>query len=54
MTLRITGVLDFVHHPEILKENTTFRRLELFLSSGERRETFSVGTASYNNGYISC
>jgi hypothetical protein len=32
-----TGFLDFVHHPEFYKqENTTFRKLDLFLSSGER------------------
>jgi hypothetical protein len=33
---RITGFLDFVHRPVFLKlENTTFRKLDLFPSSGE-------------------
>jgi hypothetical protein len=37
---RIIGVLDFVHRPkfQILK-NTKFRKLDLFLSSGEGGET---------------
>jgi hypothetical protein len=36
--LRITGVLDFVHHPEFQKlENAMFRTLDLFPSSGEGR-----------------
>jgi hypothetical protein len=31
-----TGFLDFVHRPEFYKqENTTFRKLDLFPSSGE-------------------
>jgi hypothetical protein len=31
-----TGFLDFVHRPEFCKqENTTFRKLDLFPSSGE-------------------
>jgi hypothetical protein len=38
--LRITGFLDFVHRPEFyILENTTIRKLDLFLSSGEGRET---------------
>jgi hypothetical protein len=45
MELRITGFLDFVHHPVFKKlENTTFRELDLFPSSGEgRKDTYSVG-----------
>jgi hypothetical protein len=33
----ITGFLDFVHHPvlQLNPENTTFRKLDLFQSSGE-------------------
>jgi hypothetical protein len=31
---KITGVLDFVHRPE-LKKYKTFRKLDLFPSSGE-------------------
>jgi hypothetical protein len=35
-----TGVLDFVHRPIFWKlENTTFRKLDLFPSSGEREKT---------------
>jgi hypothetical protein len=34
--LGITGVSDFVHHPMFEKlENITFRKLDLFPSSGE-------------------
>jgi hypothetical protein len=34
--LRIAGFLDFVHRPVFQKiENTTFRKLDLFPSSGE-------------------
>jgi hypothetical protein len=33
-----TGFLDFVHRPEFCKqENTTFRKLDVFPSSGEGR-----------------
>jgi hypothetical protein len=36
LTLITTGFLDFVHCPEFYKqENTTFRKLDLFPSSGE-------------------
>jgi hypothetical protein len=36
-TLITTGFLDFVHRPEFYKqENTTFRKLDLFPSSGEK------------------
>jgi hypothetical protein len=39
-SFRITGFLDFVHHPVFLKlENTTFQKLDLFLSSGEGEKT---------------
>jgi hypothetical protein len=45
ITLRITGFLDFVHCPVFLKlENTTFRKQDVFLSSGELlRLAFSKG-----------
>jgi hypothetical protein len=37
-----TGFLDFVHRPEFYKqENTTFRKLDLFPSSGEGGGTYS-------------
>jgi hypothetical protein len=43
ISLRITGSLDFVHHLEFyILENTTFRKLDLFPSSGELRETPTV------------
>jgi hypothetical protein len=36
VTLITTGFLDFVHRPEFYnQENTTFRKLDLFPSSGE-------------------
>jgi hypothetical protein len=36
MSLRITGFSDFVHRPVFQKlENTTFRKLDLFPSSGD-------------------
>jgi hypothetical protein len=36
VTLITTGFLDLVHRPEFYKqENTTFRKLDLFPSSGE-------------------
>jgi hypothetical protein len=35
----------FVHHPVFEKlENTTFQKLNLFPSSGEGGDTYSVGT----------
>jgi hypothetical protein len=38
ITHRITGFLDFFHRPVFCKiENTTFRKLNLFPSSGEMR-----------------
>jgi hypothetical protein len=40
ITLIITGFLIFVHHPVFEElDNTTFRKLDLFPSSGERGET---------------
>jgi hypothetical protein len=40
LSLRTTGFLDFVHRAEFqILENTTFRKLDLVPSSGERRET---------------
>jgi hypothetical protein len=40
MTIRITVVPYFVHHPVFEKlENTTFRKPDLFPSSGEGRKT---------------
>jgi hypothetical protein len=38
---QIIGFLDFVHR--LLLENTNFRKLDLFLFSGEGGETYSVG-----------
>jgi hypothetical protein len=39
----ITGFLDFVHRPEFYKqENTTFRKLDLFPSSGEGGGIYSI------------
>jgi hypothetical protein len=39
ITLRIAEFLGFVHRPEFqILENTTFRKLDLCLSSGEERE----------------
>jgi hypothetical protein len=40
--LRITMFLDCVHHPVI--ENTMFRKLDLFPSSGVRGNAYSVGS----------
>jgi hypothetical protein len=41
----ITGFLEFVHRPVFYKlENTTFRKLDLFPSSGEGGDTYSVGS----------
>jgi hypothetical protein len=47
---RITGFLDFFHRPIFYRvENTTFRKLDLFPSSGEGREdTYSVGPLRAN------
>jgi hypothetical protein len=43
--LRITGCSDFVHRPIFWKlENTMFRKLDLFPSSGEGVDTYSVGS----------
>jgi hypothetical protein len=43
ITLGITGSADFVHRPIFKKLlNITFRKLDLFLSSGEWRETLTV------------
>jgi hypothetical protein len=40
ITLRIAVFLDFVHRPEFwMLENWTFRKLDLFPSSGEGWET---------------
>jgi hypothetical protein len=40
MTFGITRFLDFVHRPVFQKlENTTFRNLDLFPSSGEEGKT---------------
>jgi hypothetical protein len=38
-----TKLLDFVHRPDFYKpENTTFRKLDLFPSSGEGGDTYST------------
>jgi hypothetical protein len=37
--LWIIGFLDFIHHPEFkIIENTMFKKLDLFLATGEERE----------------
>jgi hypothetical protein len=42
LTLITTKLLDFVHRPDFYKpENTTFRKLDLFPSSGEGGATYS-------------
>jgi hypothetical protein len=42
-SLRITFVLNFVHHHEFQKlENVTFRKLDLFPFSGEGRKTHKL------------
>jgi hypothetical protein len=42
---RITGILDFVHRPEFeILENTMFRKLDLFPSSGEGNEVIEVSS----------
>jgi hypothetical protein len=41
-TLRIIGFLDVIQSPEYqILENTTFRKLIVFLSLGEGKETFT-------------
>jgi hypothetical protein len=41
---RITGFSDFVHHLVFKKlKSATFLKLDLFLSSGEWGDTYSVG-----------
>jgi hypothetical protein len=43
LILITTGFLDFVHRPEFYKqENTTFRKPDLFPSSGEGGGTYSI------------
>jgi hypothetical protein len=50
ITLRIAGILDSVHHPVFLKlENTTFRKLDLFPSSGEGRTPILLGPLEKGN-----
>jgi hypothetical protein len=54
MVLKFTGFLDFVHRPVFyILENTTFRELNLFPSSGEEREAHTTlgvwGEANLNN-----
>jgi hypothetical protein len=42
-------VLPFAHHPVFHKvENATFRKLDLFPSSGEERNAYSVGSLRKN------
>jgi hypothetical protein len=42
----VTGLLDFAHLPEFeMLENTTFRKLDLFPSSGDKEDTYSVGSS---------
>jgi hypothetical protein len=41
----LLAAFDFVHRPVFEElENTTFRRLDLFPSSGEGRDTYSAGS----------
>jgi hypothetical protein len=40
--LRITGFSDFMHRPVF--ENTTFRKIYMFPSSGEEGDTYSIGS----------
>jgi hypothetical protein len=48
-TLGITGLLDCVHRPEFqILENTTFRKPDLFPSSGERGGGFGRGAGAYS------
>jgi hypothetical protein len=43
--VRITEFLDFFHHPVFKRiENMTFRKLDLFPSSGEGEDIYSVGS----------
>jgi hypothetical protein len=42
--LRITGFSDFVLRPVFYTLENTFRKLDLFPSSGEGRDTYSVGS----------
>jgi hypothetical protein len=43
--LRITGFSDFVHRPVFYKlENTAVRKQDLFPSSGEGADIYSVGS----------
>jgi hypothetical protein len=48
---KITGFMDFVHSPEFwMLENTTFRKLDTFPSSGEGEEDiYSVGPLKKNH-----
>jgi hypothetical protein len=42
---RNTGFLDFFHRPEVwIQENTIFWKLDLFPSSAEVEDTYSVGS----------
>jgi hypothetical protein len=51
---RITEFLEFVHRPVFSKlENTTFRKLDLFLSSGEREaNTYSDGSLRKSSDWV--
>jgi hypothetical protein len=40
---RMTGSLDTVYRPEFLTREHKFRNLDLFSSSGEWGDTYSVG-----------
>jgi hypothetical protein len=47
ITLRIAGFLDFFHRPVIYElENITFRKIDLFTSSGVGRNTPEDGKIS--------
>jgi hypothetical protein len=48
--LGITGFLDFAHRAVFEKlENITFRKLSLFLFSGEVNNTYTVGSLRAND-----
>jgi hypothetical protein len=54
VSFRITVVLNFVHRPEFLAvENTTFRKRDLFPSSGERKYKRQQ-TAAARSVYFAC
>jgi hypothetical protein len=53
MILRITGILDFIHHPISYKtlKNTTYQKLDMLTSSNKGGDTYSV--ESLRKSYLS-